>query len=90
MEMGNERARKVYLSRLPRGYAEPSADADEERRRAFIRAKYVRMRWAEPLVREERLAARRAAVGDAAAKAKRAKRSPAARSGPMPSLSSEM
>ena len=48
---GNDKARARYLARLPRGYAEPTPDCDEERRRAFIRTKYVRLRWAEPELR---------------------------------------
>ena len=43
---GNDRARSLYLARLPRGYAEPTPDAEAERRGTFIRTKYVRLKWA--------------------------------------------
>lgn len=87
LEGGNERARSAYLARLPRGYAEPPPDADAERRAAFIRAKYVRLKWAQPALREARRAQiaqirhRKASAVAAGAKS--------ARAGPMPSLSSE-
>lgn len=58
MEVGNQRARALYLARLPRGYAEPREGGSDEKARAFIRSKYVRLRWAEPELRAERLAAR--------------------------------
>ena len=57
---GNEQARGLYLARLPRGYAEPKPTSSDERRREFITAKYVRLRWAEPEVRQALLAKRRA------------------------------
>ena len=47
---GNENARARYLARLPRGYAEPTPTCDDEKRRAFITAKYSRLRWADPAV----------------------------------------
>ena len=90
MAMGNDQARKVYLARLPRGYAEPTPDSDAERRGAFIRAKYARLKWANAELREARKAditQRRAA--SAAAAARRSSASPARSGQPMPSLSSE-
>ena len=86
---GNDRARSLYLARLPRGYAEPTPDAEAERRGTFIRTKYVRLKWAQPELREARraeIAQRR--VRTATASVKRA-RPAAARTGAMPSLSSE-
>lgn len=69
---GNERARSLYLARLPRGYVEPTSRTDPEKLASFIRTKYVRMRWAEPELREATLGARKAAQ-EAAAEAQAAR-----------------
>jgi len=84
LEGGNTRARATYLARLPRGYAEPTPDADAERRAAFIRTKYVRLKWAAPELRE----ARRAEIAKRRVAAAAAQQT-LSRAGPMPSLSSE-
>lgn len=52
--MGNDRARSLYLARLPKGYAEPTPDTADERCAEFIRQKYVRLKWAAPELRAER------------------------------------
>lgn len=55
LELGNDVGRARYLARLPRGYAEPTSETDEARRKHFIHAKYARLRWAEPSFRTVRL-----------------------------------
>ena len=95
LEGGNARARAAYLANLPRGYAEPTPDTEDERRATFIRAKYVRLKWASTELRE----ARKGQMGNsrravAAARASSTKGRGAGRGGPagsrpMPSLSSE-
>jgi len=94
LELGNDVGRARDLARLPRGYAEPTVDTDEERRKTFIHMKYARLRWAEPAYRAERLeqiaALRKAAPPKTKQKAKRAAAGQAAGAlRPMPSLSSE-
>ena len=86
LEGGNERARSIYLARLPRGYAEPTPASDAAERHAFVRKKYVRMRWAEEAFRSEQQAARRAVRPRTGAAGRDARPD---RAGPMPSLSSE-
>ena len=92
---GNDKARSKYLARLPRGYAEPTADSDEEPRAAHIRTKYVRLRWAETAYRVEQLEARKVAAAAAGGETKTRKSAARKASAAeptrrvMPSLSSE-
>ena len=95
LEGGNQRARDMYLARLPRGYAEPTPDADSERRASFIRTKYVRLKWASNELRESRkgeIAQRRVRAATASASKPNRKGGPTRplRTGAMPSLSSEV
>ena len=91
---GNQRARDMYLARLPRGYAEPTPDAEAERRAAFIRSKYMRLKWASNELREARKA-ELAQLSKRTAPARNQKQGGAVRAdrtaggSPMPSLSSE-
>ena len=68
----NAAARRKYLAELPAGYKEPGPDTPEERVRAFVRQKYVRLRWAEAELRAAHLAAQKSAGVQGRAKAKAA------------------
>ena len=98
LRVGNDLAREMYLRSLPAGYAEPTEATDDERVAAFVRAKYARMRWAEPGLKKARRAeaarrseeaAGRRAVAGAAGGRKGGGASKPARARPMPSLSSD-
>ena len=84
----NSLARERYLANLPRGYAEPKPDADDEWRAKFIRDKYVRLRWAQPELRQARKELRQR-VRAASASSSKGKRKAVGGGAPMPSLSSE-
>ena len=67
---GNDKGRALYLANLPRGYAEPHQDTEAKPRAAFIRSKYVRLKWARKELREAQKAV---IAARAAARAKSAK-----------------
>jgi hypothetical protein len=82
---GNANARARYLLRLPRGYAEPTKGADDEQRKAFIRTKYVGLRWADAelkAARKAELAQREKVGGSGGSRGSRGGRSRAAGGGP--------
>mmetsp|Transcript_2423 Transcript_2423/g.5637 ORF Transcript_2423/g.5637 Transcript_2423/m.5637 type:complete len:353 (+) Transcript_2423:331-1389(+) len=70
LEGGNARARERYLQRLPEDFVAPTEDSSDAALGAHIRDKYVKLKWADPKVREEHIAnaaARRATASSAAA-----------------------
>ena len=92
---GNDLARERYLFGLPATYKEPTPTTEDAKVAAYIRSKYLKLKWAEPMLRET-LLAERATMRDAALQRKKAAGVPSVRSSkakggsrPMPSLCSE-
>ena len=51
---GNAPMRKRYLAALPAATKEPTANCEDKKRKAFIRNKYVKLKWATPELKAAR------------------------------------